>query len=128
MRGQSTVELLIILAILLVILSVSVGIFSQRMNSANAFHLMHLAQRNGEIMGEAVSRMMIAPIGTSMRVFTIPSSENQQIRVLKRNVIVTTPSTTIFVPLAGDSNADVTLTPGGNIQLQRTASGIVFST
>jgi hypothetical protein len=75
--GQATVELMIILPLLLILLAVSISIFSQQMLIVDSLRYKNGVERSAELVSEALSRMHSMPRG-STAVFYIPKSPETQ--------------------------------------------------
>ncbi len=106
--GQATIELLIILSILFVILGISIHLFSQQRVSANEQEERNGAQRNAQLLGNAIMHLSAAPIGSSLRIFVPPSSSSQMIWIRNGFVEVQSGNTLVLV---GIPNRSVSVGP-----------------
>ncbi len=84
--GQATVELMIILPLLLILLAVSISIFSQQMLIIDSLRYKYAVERSAEWMAENISHFSTMPPGSSAR-FTIPKSPETQIITLANGLV-----------------------------------------
>jgi len=78
-RGQATVELMIILPLLLILLAVSISIFSQQMLIVDSLRYSHAVERSAELVAESFSHLSTMPPGSRARLYIPKSPETQTI-------------------------------------------------
>lgn len=126
-RGQATVELLMILSVLFVILGFALQSYTTNQSIVNEKKSALDAQRNASILRTALESASFSPIGSTLRVFIPPASQDQNIQVLNGVVEVRTSTLAITLPtLVRDVNAGL-FHDGNIVILTRTQSGVSFT-
>lgn len=126
-RGQATIELLLILAVLFIILGYSLQTFLTNQNIVNQKRAQLDAERNAIILRSAIEQIYSAPTGSSQRVFLPPASQDQNIRLINGVVEVRTSSLVFDQPtLIKDLNSS-TFHDGNIIIITHTPSGVTLS-
>lgn len=87
-KGQATIELMLILPLLLIILGISMSIFSQQTITADAIQIQHEAQRTAETMATALEEVGNSVPGSTLRIFLPPTIETQTILIQNGSVEV----------------------------------------
>lgn len=123
--GQATIEIMIILPLLLVLLAVSISIFSQQLLVADSIRSQQAVERSAEIVANGLMEMSRAPIESSMRVY-VPKGPDTQTIALSNGLIeayssfgyasVKLPYTEWNAPLIQDGNS---------ILISRDSNGLV---
>lgn len=80
-RAQASIELMIILPLLVIILTLSVGIFGTQLANLRSLESQHAAQRTAELIAESVEELVHSPAGTTLRVFIPPATASQSITI-----------------------------------------------
>jgi hypothetical protein len=126
-RGQATIELLLILAVLFIVLGFALQTYSTNQLVVNQKKSFLDAERNASIVRTAIEATAYAPIGSFLRVFVPPASQNQDIRLINGTVEVRTDTILIELPtLQRDLNSFI-FHDGNIIVISRTPSGVILS-
>ena len=78
-RGQATIEMMVILPLLLIILAVSISIFGQQLLIADSLRAQNAVVRSAELVADSVMEISLAHSGSSMRVHIPKGPELQTI-------------------------------------------------
>jgi len=126
-RGQSTIELLLILSVLFIILGIALQSYTQNQSIVNEKKSVLDAQRNASIVRGAVESVSYSPIGSTLRVFIPPASQDQNIQLLNGIVEIRTSTLAISLPtLLRDVNSGI-FHDGNILIVTRTQSGVSFT-
>ncbi len=126
-RGQATIELLLILSVLFIILGYALQTYTTNQVIVNEKKSVLDAQRNAGILRSGVEIVAFSPIGSTLRVFIPPASQDQNIQVLNGIVEVRTSTLAITLPtLLRDVNSGM-MHDGNVVILTRTQSGVSFT-
>lgn len=123
-RGQVTVELMLIMAVLLVILLVSVNIFGTQANSANSKQALLELRQNQEKVMDIIYQVSNSPVGTTVVSFVPVSLSDQNFFIVGKNLYGSSAEYDLItvLPFSGiDSNS---FTSGMFIRAARTTRGI----
>lgn len=126
-RGQVTVELMIIIAVLLVILLVSVNIFGTQAGTANSRQTLLELRQNQEKVLELVYQASNSPIGTTVVAFIPVSQADQNFFIAGKNLYGSSAEFDLIsaLPIAGIDNNS--FSSGVFIRVTRNARGITVS-
>ncbi len=97
--GQSTIELLLVLSILLIILGLSISIFSNHRIVSAEKHVEFLAYRNAKLVGDAFVQASAGPIGGTFTLFLATSPQRQTLYVRNGFVDVESGQSRVLIPL-----------------------------
>lgn len=126
-RGQATIELLLILAVLFIILGYSLQTYLTNQGIVNQKKSVLDAERNAAILRMAIESVFHSPSGSTRRVFLYPASQDQNIRLINGVVEVRTISIVVEQPtLIKDLNSS-TFHDGNIIIVSHTPSGVTLS-
>jgi hypothetical protein len=126
-RGQATIELLLILAVLFIILGYALQQYSITQNAANQKRGSLDAERSATLLRHAVEGVFRSPVGSQYRLFIPPATQGQSIRFINGKVEVTAGGIVLEFPsLYTDVNSS-TFYDGNIIVVTRTLSGVSFT-
>lgn len=126
-RGQATIELLLVLAVLFIILGYAVQTFTVHQSSVNQKKNTLDTQRSAAILRTAIETVGYSPIGTTIRVFIPPTTQAQDISVVNGIITVSTNTGTLQVPsLFRDLNVG-TVHDGNIVHVTKTMSGVIVT-
>ncbi|MEK6970998.1 MAG: hypothetical protein AABW68_04930 [archaeon] len=125
-RGQATVELLLLLALLFIILAYAVQTYSTHTRVVEQKEDFLDAERAAVHIGSEIDSLILLPIGTRARIFIppFPGGETASIRVINGVVEVRASQNTIVYPLLmGDMNME-SMESGNTYVFHRTPEGV----
>lgn len=78
-HGQTTIEMMVILPLLLIILAISISIFGQQLIIADSLRAQNAVVRSAELVANSVMEISLAHSGSSMRIHIPKGPELQTI-------------------------------------------------
>lgn len=126
-KGQATIELLMILVVLFVILTFSIHLYQQRVVSVGGVVEVHEASKTAQLVSQYVERVLQSPIGSRVTLFVPPSENVQTISIADGTVSVSVNQTYVSVPISGRGFETVSFFDGNTIVLERTPYGVKVS-
>ncbi|MEK6821429.1 MAG: hypothetical protein AABY11_03465 [archaeon] len=126
-KGQSTIELLIILTVLFTILAFSVRISSDQGNALNQRKLFLEAEENAFRVKDIVYAAGRSPVGTTLRVFLPPTTQTQTIRIENGLLEVRSADALVQIPLVFSELNAGPVNDGNFLTVEKTAHGVVVT-
>lgn len=124
MRGQSTIELLLILSMLFIILGLALNIFSNQRTFVNEKQVEFEAYRTAKKVEANLIQVAAGPIGGRQRVFIPPSIVSQTISVGNGHVDVSSGNVRVIIPVASRSWFGSVFYDGNWVTLFRDANAV----
>lgn len=118
-KGQATIELLLIFAMLFIILGVSVKIASDQRLVVNEKQIQLAASRNAQLVATVFSQVGSAPIGTRVRAFIPPAPSPQTIYIRSGFVEIHSSQIVVFAPIPNTSWSAGPFMDGNTIHVSR---------